>query len=235
VGSLKNRRVLIIDDEQQMCHLVGTVLKKEDADVFMASDGAEGLRKLYEVQPDLVLLDVLMPRMSGWEVLARIREMTDVPVIMLTVLNGGDNEARALRGGANDYITKPFNANALIARIEAALRGKRSSKREDAYDDGYLSLDSQRRQVTVNGEKVHLTRREYELLEFLMTQNGNVCTYEMILDEVWGGQEQSSADNVHVFVWQLRQKIEPDPGQPTYIVNVPSVGYVFGGRLTGRR
>ncbi len=229
MGSLARRRVLIIDDDVQLCRLVEIILTKEGATVFAASGGVVGLRKLYEIRPDLVILDVMMPQMDGWDVLDHIRRMTDVPVIMLTVLDGTENEVRALHCGADDFITKPFDPRALVARVEAVLRGKPAAHGTYQYDDGYLAFDKQRRQVLAKGKVIRLTRKEYGLLDYLVSQNGRVCTYETILNTVWGGASQSSAANVHVFVWQLRQKIEPDPREPTYIVNVPGVGYVFGG------
>ncbi|MFN2223242.1 MAG: response regulator transcription factor [Candidatus Promineifilaceae bacterium] len=230
MGSLAQQRVLIIDDEAHMRRLVSAILEKEEARVFAAGDGAEGLRKLYEVRPNLVILDVMMPGMDGWEVLRRIREMTDVPVIMLTVLAKGEQEARALRGGADDYITKPFDVDTLLARAEAALRNRGGQASAGIYDDGHLAFDRLRRRVKIRGKAIHLTRKEFELLDFLIASRGRVCTYDGILNRVWGGVSQGSVENVHVFIWQLRQKIEPEAGQPMYIINQPGVGYSFGGQ-----
>lgn len=230
MGSLAQQRVLIIDDEAQMRRLVSAILVKEEARVFTASNGAEGLRKLYEVRPNLVILDVMMPGMDGWQVLRRIREMTDVPVIMLTVLTKGEHEVRALRGGADDYITKPFEGETLLARAETALRNRGVEANPGVYDDGYLAFDRLRRRVKVRGKPIHLTRREFELLDLLISCRGRVCTYEAILNKVWGGVSMGTIESVHVFIWQLRQKIEPEASDPVYIVNQPGVGYFFDGQ-----
>lgn len=230
LGTLKAKKVLIVDDEQPMRHLISGVLQRAGAEVIEAPDGETALRLLYKLRPDLVILDVLMPGIDGWEVLSRIRQMTDTPVIMLTVLNGGQNEARALRGGANDYITKPFNIDAFVARAEAALSRRDVLVADELYDDGYLVFDRQRRQVSIDGQRIRLTRKEFELLSYLIRQNGRVCSYNHILQEVWGGIDQSSVQNVHVFVWQLRRKIEPDADKPVYILNEQGVGYYFVGK-----
>ncbi len=221
--------MLIIDDEQQMRKLIGSVMQRAGAKTVEAANGQEGLRLLFRTRPDLILLDVLMPGLDGWEVLSRIRQMTDTPVIMLTVLSGNENEVRALRNGADDYIIKPFNVNALLARAEVVLRkAKAATESQDpAYDDGYLTFDRDLRRITVDGESVHLTRNEYELLRCLIDNNGRVCTYDYILDTVWGGRDMGSIENVHVFIWQLRKKIEPNSQEPLYILNEPGVGYYF--------
>ena len=227
MGRLQAKKVLIIDDESQMRHLIGTVLQRAGATTVAAANGADGLRSLYETRPDLVVLDVLMPEMDGWEVLRRIRQMTDIPVIMLTVLSRGQNEVRAFQGGANDYVTKPFDADAFLARAEAVLKRNGVVIGPGVYDDGYLAFDQQRRRVTVAGKQVRLTRKEFALLGLLIRRRGRVCTFESIFRNVWGAVDQSTAENVHVFIWQLRQKIEPDPKQPVYILNQQSIGYCF--------
>jgi two-component system KDP operon response regulator KdpE len=230
MNRLAGRRILIVDDEQQMRHLVGAVLGKEGATVFTAGDGAEGLRMLYESRPDLVLLDVLMPRVDGWEVLRQIRQMSEMPVIMLTVLDRPQNEARALREGATDYITKPFDTECLLARVENALRARPPLVVLEEYYDGYLCFDWQQRRTIVGGQKVHLTRKEGLLLHTLIKHRDRLCSYEMLLRAVWGSEGDSTVDNVHVFIWQLRQKIEPDPKIPVYILNRHGEGYLFASR-----
>jgi two-component system KDP operon response regulator KdpE len=227
LNRLAGRQILIVDDEQQMRHLVETVLGKEGATVLAAADGAEGLRMVYQHRPDLVLLDVLMPQLDGWGVLRQIRQLSDMPVIMLTVLDGPQNEVRALREGATDYITKPFDADCLVARVENALKERPALLQIDEYYDGYLCFDWQRRRTIVGGQKIHLTRKEGLLLHTLIKHRDRLCTYEMPLRAVWGSESQSTIDNVHVFIWQLRQKIEPNPQNPVYILNEHGAGYLF--------
>jgi two-component system KDP operon response regulator KdpE len=222
-------KILIVDDEPEMVRFLEHVLIEEGYDVQSALDGREGLRKAYAFQPDLVLLDVMMPVMSGWEMLDHLREFCDVPVIMLTAVHGEEAVVRGLDGGADDYLAKPFRVQELRARIRAALRraelprsGPDSVLR---LDGGQLAIDSTSRQVSVQGKAIDLTPTEYKLLYYLACNAGRVLTYDQILDYVWGpGREESSA-TLKVFVRQLRLKIEPVPGHPRYLLTERGVGY----------
>jgi len=224
-------RILIVDDEPEMARLLDTALMSEGYEVESALDAREGLQKAFSFQPDLILLDVMMPGMDGWETLGRIREFSNVPVVMLTALHGEDRIVQGLDTGADDYITKPFRVQELKARIRATLR--RASLPPDGedqplhFDGGQFVIDPSSHQTTVRGSVVDLTPTEYRLLLYLASNAGRVLTYSQILDNVWGPGYEDSLTNVKVFIRQLRRKIEADPGNPHYILTHRGVGYLF--------
>ncbi len=224
------RSVLIIDDEPAMCQLVETIFKKMNAEVNSALSGEDGLRKLYELRPDLVILDILLPGMDGIEACKRIRDVSEVPIIMLTAVGADKQLVNALRAGADDYVTKPFRTDELTARALAVLR-RAGTKAQlypvPVYNDGYLGIDLDNRRITVDDEVLKLTATEFRLLAHLYRNGDKVCTFEQILDSVWSTQYRSTAENVHVYIWHLRQKIEVDPKMPKYIISEHSVGYRF--------
>jgi two-component system KDP operon response regulator KdpE len=222
-------RILIVDDEVELARFLETVLKSEGYEVQSTFDARDGLRKAYAFQPNLILLDIMMPGMDGWDMLSRLREFTDVPVVMLTAIEGEDGVVRGLDIGADDYITKPFRVQELKARIRAALRrATLPPSSEDfplRFDGGQLVIDPASHQVTVRGEVVNLTPTEYRLLLYLAYNAGRVLSYDQILDNVWGPGYEDSLSNVKVFVRNLRRKVEVDPSDPRYILTQRGVGY----------
>ena len=221
-------KILIVDDEPDLAHFLVKVLQREGFEVESAFDAHQGLRKAYSFQPDLILLDVMMPGMDGWEMLRRLREFSDVPVIMLTAIHGTESVVHGLDTGADDYITKPFQVQELKARIRATLRRASLPPAEDttlSFGNGQLVIDPASHLVTVGGQVVDLTPTEYKLLLYLACNAGQVVTYEQILDNVWGPGYEGSQTNVKVFIRNLRRKIEPDPSRPRLLLTHRGVGY----------
>jgi two-component system KDP operon response regulator KdpE len=222
-------KLLIIDDDDRMRLLLSTTLESRGYDVAAARDGIEGLRLLYQQQPDLVLLDVMMPEMDGWEVLERIRQVSTVPIIMLTAVAGVPQRVRGLTRGADDYIVKPFHQDELAARIEALLRRSQTPVQEPdrvlSFDQGALVVDTLSRRVLARGQEVHLTPTEYRFLLYLARNAGRVLTYSQILNNVWGADYEGGDKNVKVYAVYLRRKIEEDPQEPRYILSEWGVGY----------
>ena len=227
---MNGRKVLVVDDDEQTLDLLKVAFERMGAKVLTAHHGQEGLRKLFRYRPQLVVLDVMMPGMSGWDVLRRIREVSDVPVLLLTVKAQDEDMLRGFSLGADDYVVKPFNLKLLQARARALL-GRAATEREpeerDVYDDGYLRVELEAQRVRVEGRPTNLTPTEFNLLACLLRRRGRVCTYEQILNQVWNDGAQGSIEAVHAFVWQVRQKIEPNPREPLYLTSVRGVGYRF--------
>ena len=227
-GSTTGKRLLVVDDDDVLLRLVADTFSRMGCQVDTASDGEEGLRKFLDGWHDLVLLDVLMPRMNGWQVCARIRELSDVPVIFLTALGQQEDAVRGLDCGAVDYIRKPFGIAELGARVRAALRQASlaaAPRGRPTYAHGHLRIDLDRRRALVQGEPVELTATEYRLLACLLRHAGRVLTFAEILEEVWGPQYQGNANYVHVYVWRRRKKLEKDPRQPEFLLSERGVGY----------
>lgn len=227
---MKNAKILVIDDDPLICEVVAQILTLSGYDVSSATCGEEGLRRLYKVHPDLVLLDIMMPEMDGLEVLKRIRCLTDIPVIMLSALSQTDITVSALEIGADDFIKKPFKREELLARIRALLRRAIKSASVQwpcQYQDGYLAIDIGERRVWVEGKPVRLTVTEYNFFEYLWLHCGRVCTYTQILENIWQSSATNRLQYIHVYVWRLRNKIEQDPNNPKYLFTVHGVGYRF--------
>jgi two-component system KDP operon response regulator KdpE len=227
---LPGSKILLIDDDPDILELLDMVFSRAGAQLSTASSAAEGLRAFYALRPDLVLLDLMMPLMSGWEVCDRLRELSDVPIIMLTALDQTDSIARGLESGADDYVTKPFDKQILLARVRALLR--RSAPAESiiephTYEDGHLSLNLPLRQIRVRQRPVRLTPTEYRLLAYLVPRPRRVLTYQQILEHVWGPECRESIQYVHVYLHRLRQKLEPNPQRPCYLLTEPGVGLRF--------
>ncbi len=220
--------ILLIDDDENLTELLGEYLAGQGFAARAAGDGREGLRALFERKPDLIALDVTMPNKDGWETLARIREVCDAPVIMLTARG---EEADVLRGfslGADDYVTKPFSFAQLAARIKAVLaRGGRGGPNEGRLVGGDLEVDLRARRVTRGGEPLTLTPTELKLLVTLMRRAGEVVSPDELVRDVWGPQYADEIGHVRRYVWHLRRKIEPDPEHPRYIHNERGYGYRF--------
>ncbi|MGW8319849.1 MAG: response regulator transcription factor [Candidatus Promineifilaceae bacterium] len=231
IRRMQDCKLLIIDDEPAMVQLIEAIFKPQGAEVYTANRGEDGLKLFYEVRPDLILLDVMMPGMDGLEVARQIRQLSDVPIIMITVLGRADEIVRGLDAGADDYVTKPFNTNVLLARARAALRRGRGPSLGDqppqVYDDGYLRIDLGAHWVSIEGQAIKLSVTEYELLAYLLQNADQTCTFGQILANVWGDEYRFSAEYVHVYVWHLRQKLERNPKEPEYILSLHSVGYLF--------
>jgi two-component system KDP operon response regulator KdpE len=222
-------KILIVDDSQDTTWLLKRVLTEEGYAVQLAHDGREGLRQAFDYRPDLVLLDVMMPDMDGWTMLSRLREFSDVPVIMLTAVGGEQSMVQGLDGGADDYVTKPYGMEELKARVRAVLRrrGVSESGRSKLlqFDTGNLCLDPASQKVTVRGELVNLTPTEYRLLLCLAYNAGRIVTSQQILDNVWGPGYEDSIANVKLYIWYLRRKIEADPRNPQYVLTARGTGY----------
>lgn len=225
---MNGKTVLVIDDSETVRATVSDRLERGGYSVASAQNGREGLRRLYEIKPDVVLLDVVMPELDGWKTLELIRDVSDVPVIMLTSRDTELERVRGLRGGADDYMGKPFSPAELSARIEAVLR--RSGEKVDAkevYDDGTVCIDFAARAVTVRGESVSLTPLEFRLLSVLTEHAGQVLSRQQLIDLVWGRSYESSGDPVKIYIGYLRKKIEEDPGSPTLVETVRGFGYRY--------
>ncbi len=227
------KKILVIDDDPAFLRLVDTVLTLKEYQVLTAVTGQEGLRLLFAQKPDLVLLDVVMPGMDGWQTCQRIREISDVPIIMLTGKQQAEEDiVRGLDHGADEYLLKPVGNRELVARVRAMMRrvelpSSTESKREIAYSDEFLSADIAERRVIVNGEKVKLTPREFRLFALLVEKAGHILTHRELLERVWGWEYTDDLDYVRIYISHLRQKIEPNPTLPRYIITEPGVGYYF--------
>lgn len=218
-----------------MCRLVTTIFQQEGARVISAGTAQEGMEHFHAQAPHLVILDIMLPGKDGRDVCQQIREVSDVPIIMLTALSQGDEIVRGLDVGADDYVTKPFDRQVLLARARAVMRrAETQSRRLDnlVFDDGYLMVDLRSRQITVAGDQVRLSATEYDLLRYLMRNPGRVCSFAEILENVWGKEYRFSDEYVHVYIWHLRRKLERDPKNPTYLISEHSVGYRFVGEPT---
>jgi len=235
---VEQRRILIVDDEPDLLHAVSLYLQEEGYITFTATNGLEALAAVREKLPDLVVLDVLMPKMDGFETLRRLREASNVPVIMLTVRGEEKDKVRGLRMGADDYVTKPFSQRELLGRIEAVLRRAEMPahlpKTEVVVDD-YLHIDFSRNEVVAGGKKVQLSPTEYRLLYHLVSAAGRILSFETLLTQVWGWEYREEQHYVRLYISYLRQKIEPDPAHPRYILTEKGLGYRFVDFQQGRR
>jgi two-component system, OmpR family, alkaline phosphatase synthesis response regulator PhoP len=225
-----DQKVLIIDDDVDLLQLASLIFKKEGYQVITANDGLDGISKFFTYHPDLVILDVMMPGSNGFDVCQRIRQVSDDPLIMLTALNQEQDMIRGLASGADDFLSKPFNPEVLLARAKAILRRTQRSNGKTAsfsYHDGYLSVDIERHEALIDGKRIKLTPIEFRLLAYLARNAGKLLTFEKILANVWGNGYQGSLDHVHVYVSHLRRKIEKNPKVPRYIRTVHGTGYIF--------
>jgi DNA-binding response OmpR family regulator len=223
-------KVLIIDDDARLVEALIHYLRKANYEVVTAQDGVIGLQQLYQHRPDLVILDVMMPKLDGWETCRRIRELSNVPIVMLTARGQESDTVMGLHLGADDYVTKPFSLRELEARIEAVMRrGRRSDGTEGPalYADRRLFVDPTHWLVVLNGEPLNLTATERRLLFLLVENAGRVLTPIQILENVWGPEYVSEVDYVKLYIYRLRQKIEEDPGNPRYLVTERGIGYRF--------
>lgn len=218
-------KALVVDDDRVLADLVAFTLRREGFQVIQAYDGEAALRRWSEDQPDIIVLDVNLPRLDGFAVCRRIREQADTPIILLTVRGEEDDIVRGLELGADDYIPKPFSPRQLVARAHAVLRRAERGTAPAIHQVGELAFDPTRREVRIGqGEAISLTPLESRLLSYLMANAGYVLTTEAIIDHVWG-PEGGDRDMVRQLVRRLRSKIEPDPANPTFVETVPGLGY----------
>jgi two-component system, OmpR family, KDP operon response regulator KdpE len=217
-------RVLVVDDEPQILRALQTSLKGAGYEVDTATTGEQALTAAAVRPPDAVILDLVLPDMSGTEVSKALRAWSTVPVIVLSVVGDEQEKVAALDAGADDYVTKPFSVDELLARLRAALRRAEPSP-EPVLTIGDLRVDLEARDVTFEGKPVQLTPHEYGLLTLLARNEGKLLTHQAILREVWGRAYSDESHYLHVYVSQLRRKIEPDPARPRYILTEPGVGY----------
>ena len=228
-------KILIVDDEQAIRDGLARKLRREDFEALTAASGLEGLRLFHQEHPDLVVLDIVMPEMDGLTICRRIREVAETPILMLSAQAIREEDIiEGLNAGADEYLVKPVRLDEFVARVRALMRRAQVATPDErvAYDDGYLSVDSRRRKVLVEGREVHLTPTEYKLLVMLIENTGRVVTPRELLENVWGHEYADDLYYPRVYVSQLRHKIEPDAANPIYIQTEHRVGYRFERRPT---
>jgi DNA-binding response OmpR family regulator len=226
----KDRRILVVEDEERMVRFIRLNLEYDGFQVSEALNGVEAINKIRNVLPDLILLDVMLPDIDGFEVLRMIREISNVPVIMLTAKGEEDDRVRGLEMGADDYITKPFSPREMVSRVKAVLRRTETATGGThglIEVDERLKLDFDRREVWVDGELVNLRPTEYRLLYHLVKNAGWVVTHDQLLTKVWGYEYRDEPHYVRLYINYLRKKIEEDPANPRYILTERGVGYRF--------
>jgi len=226
---MSSGRVLILDDEAQIRRVLRTTLVASGFVVREARSGEEALEMVREEMPDLLIIDINLPGMSGFEVCREIRESCDVPIIMLSVRNNERDKVRALDSGADDYVVKPFGIQELLARIRANLRRRAPSTDELplTFESQDLTLDFAQRTVVARGRQTRLTPKEFDLLHYLVTHRNKALPHRELLQAVWGPDYGDQVEYLRVFINQLRKKIEPQPSQPRYLLTEPWVGYRF--------
>jgi two-component system, OmpR family, KDP operon response regulator KdpE len=223
-------RILVIDDEAQIRRFLDIGLRAEGYEVLLAANAADGLALAATQSPDLVILDIGLPDREGHDVLAELRQWSLVPVLMLSVRDAENEKVRALDHGANDYVTKPFGIQELMARLRALLRNRPGEPElPPRYDDGHLAVDMARREVHLDGALLSLTRKEYAVLALLLRHSGRVVTQQQVLREVWGATHVQDTHYLRIVLGKLRQKLGDDPVTPRWLKTEPGVGYRFLG------
>ena len=221
-------RILVIDDEAQIRRFLDIGLRAEGYEVLLAATAAEGLALAATRTPDLVILDIGLPDMEGHAVLAELRQWSQLPVLMLSVRDAESEKVRALDRGANDYMTKPFGIQELMARLRALLRNRPGEPEvSPRYDDGRLSIDLARREVSLDGAPLALTRKEFAVLAMLLRHAGRVVTQQQLLREVWGPTHTGDSQYLRIVIGKLRQKLGDDPANPRWLKTEPGVGHRF--------
>ncbi len=227
------KKILVVDDDAALVRLFDQILTGKGYEMLKASNGQEALRLFFAHKPDLVLLDIVMPVMDGWQTCSRIRDLSDVPIIMLTGQQKNEDDiVRGLDYGADDYLLKPVGSKELLARVRAILRRAELPPAPDVekrvtYSDDYLAVDIAERKVMVNGKRVKLTPIEFRLLALLVENAGRILTHQQLLEKVWGWEYADDLDYVRIYISHLRRKIEPESTKPRYILTEPRVGYCF--------
>lgn len=225
----EHRRILVVDDETQITRVLRTSLSSHAYDVRVANDGETALEIMKDWTPDLVITDLSMPNMDGLELTRRLRTTTKVPIVILSVRGEERSKVQALDAGADDYVTKPFSMEELLARVRASLRRSQSDADAESsrIDVGDFLIDLAAHKVAVRSKEVHLTPKEFDLLVYLARHAGKVVTHRTLLGAIWGGQSTEQVEYLRVFVGQLRKKLEPESASPRYIVTERWVGYRF--------
>ena len=227
---MRRLRILIVDDEPTIVKFLRANLEANDFETLAAMDGAEALQTIERELPDLLILDIMMPQMDGFEVCRRLREWSQIPIIMLSALGDASDKVKCLDLGADDYITKPFSLDELMARVRSVFRRAQAADAiptQPSVTSGDLTINFAERRVTVDGSEVRLTPTEYSLLQELVLNAGKVLTHTHLLNRVWGPTYEEERDYLRVFIGRLRAKLEPDPTNHRYIITVPGVGYQF--------
>jgi len=220
-------RVLVVDDEPQITRVLRTVLTSQGYQVQTATEGETALANFSEWRPELVITDLYMPHMDGIELCKRIRSLSNVPIIVLSVKGEERAKVEALDSGADDYVTKPFGTDELLARVRAALRRGTADSEVDVFEVGDFKVDLGSRRVHAGGQEVRLTPKEFDLFVYMARHPNRVITHRTLLEAVWGEASQEQPEYLRVFMGQLRKKLEPDPSNPRYLVTEPWVGYRF--------
>ncbi len=224
-------KILVVEDDPEFRSLTQTWLQNAGYEVITAEHGQEGLRRVFSSRPNLVLLDVNMPKLDGWEVCKRIREMSEIPIMMMTVNNQVDDRLRGFNNGADDYIAKPVDFQELLARVKSILRRTNSGKPESdepvTFDNGEIEIDWRSRQVWVRKERVKLSNTEFKILATLIKNRGWIVTHEQLLEKAWGPNYIGDKSFVKLYIRYLRKKIDKDPQNPKYILTERGVGYYF--------
>jgi two-component system KDP operon response regulator KdpE len=226
-GKMKDITLLLVDDEPQIRRVLQATLFQAGYHIITAKTGQDGIDIVVRERPDLILLDINLPDMSGFEACRLIRVSFAGPILMVTVRNSVRDKTEALDAGADDYVVKPFAMEELLARVRAALRRSRAEEPLPRIETPELTIDLEMRMVNVRGESVHVTPKEFNVLRLLVTQPGKVATYRKILQTVWGPEYGEETEPVRIVIKQLRHKIERDPAHPRYIVTEPRIGYKF--------
>lgn len=224
--------ILVVDDEKPLREFISRNLSARGFQVTQATNGLEAMGVFQSQSLDLIILDLMMPRLDGLEVTQRVRRSSQLPIIVLSALDEEHDKVLALDLGADDYLTKPFGVEELLARVRAALRragGREKQPTTEGIRVGAVHLQPERGQVSVDGQPVRLTRTEFELLHFLMQHTGKVLTHRRILQQVWGPEYGDENEYLRVYIGRLRRKIEADPANPIYLLTEHGVGYRFGG------
>lgn len=224
------KKVLLIDDDRDFLALAVRIFERSGAKTITALDGLEGMGKLLTHNPDLIIMDIMLPGMDGFQVCQRIRQFSNTPLMMLSALDKDQLMLQGLEAGADDFLSKPVNPDILLARAQAVIRRNRQKNGQPSvysYDDGHLVIDFEKHSVQIESHEIKLTPFEFRLLAYLASNADKVLSFEQILFNVWGSEYDGKDDYVHVYVSHLRSKIEQDPRNPCYIVTVFGVGYIF--------
>jgi two-component system KDP operon response regulator KdpE len=228
VAAAEKARVLVVDDESQITRVLKTVLTSQGYQVRTAAEGESALANFRDWSPELVITDLYMPHMSGVELCRRIRAMSAVPIIVLSVKGEERSKVEALDSGADDYVTKPFGIDELMARVRAALRRSGAvTPTEESFEAGEFRIDLASRRVHAHGQEIRLTPKEFDLFVYMARHPNRVIPHAALLEAVWGEASQEQPEYLRVFMGQLRKKLEPDPSNPRFLVTEPWVGYRF--------
>lgn len=226
---MEGKKILVVDDESQITRVLRRSLAAHRYEVRVAADGESALDTFHDFHPDLIITDLSMPEMSGIELCREIRKMSQIPIIVLSVKGEEKTKVDALDAGADDYVTKPFGMDELLARVRATFRrfSSNEEKESSVLSAGDFEIDLAARKVSVSKNEIHLTPKEFDLLVYLFQNRGRVITHHNLLGAIWGGNFTEQTEYLRVFVGQLRKKIEPQANQPRYILTIPWVGYRF--------